>query len=486
MHYSPTKLSCSGHQTYQNIARILDREETIRLFNLYTLLSSSTSTPNQDPLINAVIIEDEEIASTETDPTLAWVSNVNPAAQLHLQGPRPVRNHFLKGIISDNARIAFNVTVKADRSCLDASQLQSLYNLPDFAHALHLYATCNGCTLPDHVSFNTWLKFRIQLHSAFHTCRIMPSQQIHAEPPSSNFPGGNCDAMLFSQRVDGDNDIYIQHFDFIVPGPEPSTGRVIRRGSIIPLTDVTHAVEIIPVYQGPLGKDVNSGNSLEVFDDYFLNNFADKELYHSLLRSYQSESDPYIINTKKSMEWITCKPILRLLRLYYSQHFPTQSTPKCNPFPEPCDMEKQQFVDLEKVEGLIPELEEEEILSSNDDDLEVLVVILNWTLLSAGIMGLCYLIQFSALRPGSLVNADVPTHEPQTPSLRYTLTRAFLLVCALLDLSTALLIVLSKIFMHRIAPMPTWFIQLLKSLWWTPILVQYAIWIPLLVLYWLF
>lgn len=92
--------------------------------------------------------------------------------------------------------------------------------------------------------------------------------------------------------------VYIQHFDFIVPGPEPSTGmwmvrrsytrlssqsdRVIRCGSIIALTDVTHAVEIIPVYQGPLGKDVNSGNSLEVFDDYFLNNFADKELYHSL------------------------------------------------------------------------------------------------------------------------------------------------------------------------------------------------------------
>ncbi|KAG2068000.1 hypothetical protein BDR04DRAFT_1025821, partial [Suillus decipiens] len=59
--------------------------------------------------------------------------------------------------------------------------------------------------------------------------------------------------------------------------------RVIRHGSIIPLADITHAVEIIPVYQGPLGKDVNSGNLLEVFEDYFLNNFADKELYHSLL-----------------------------------------------------------------------------------------------------------------------------------------------------------------------------------------------------------
>ncbi|KAG2139295.1 hypothetical protein DEU56DRAFT_944221 [Suillus clintonianus] len=284
------------------IARILDREESIRQFNLYTLLSSSVSTPGQDPLMNAVIMEDEEIASTETDPTFAWVSNANPAAQLRLQAPRPVRNHFLKGILSDNARIAFNVTVKADCNRLDASQLQSSYDITDFSHALHLYATRNGCTLSDQLLFNTWLKFRIQLFSAFHTCRIMPSQQIHAEPPSSNFPRGNCDAVLFNQRVDGRNDaifqptlprgsraqlperlsqvlVYIQHFDFVVPGPEPSTGmwmvrrsytrysaqseRVIRRGSIIPLTDVTHVVEIIPVYQGPLGRDVNSGNSME-------------------------------------------------------------------------------------------------------------------------------------------------------------------------------------------------------------------------------
>ncbi|KAG1860754.1 hypothetical protein F4604DRAFT_1588345 [Suillus subluteus] len=305
------------------IARILDREETIRLFDLYTLLSSSSSMPGQDPLINAVVMEDEEVASTETDPAFAWVSNANQAAQLRLQAPHPVRNHFLKGILSDNARIAFNVTVKADCSRLDVSQLQSLYY---FYHALHLYATRNGCILPGQLSFNTWMKFHIQLHSTFHACRIMPSQQIHAEPPSSNFPQGNCDVVLFNQRVDGGSHVaqvrtifqptlpkgsraqvaeclsqplvYIQLFDFVVPGLEPSMGmwmvrrsytrhpsqleRVIRRGCIIPLTDVTHAVEIIPVYRGPLGKDVNSGNSLEVFDEYFLNNFADKELYHSL------------------------------------------------------------------------------------------------------------------------------------------------------------------------------------------------------------
>jgi hypothetical protein len=45
-------------------------------------------------------------------------------------------------------------------------------------------------------------------------------------------------------------------------------------------------------------------------------------------------------------------------------------------------MEKQQFADLEKVEGLIPDLEEEEILNSNEVALEMLVVVLNWTLCS--------------------------------------------------------------------------------------------------------
>ncbi|KAG2031309.1 hypothetical protein BDR03DRAFT_1016256 [Suillus americanus] len=56
---------CTSHQRdfILQIARILDREETIRLFDLYTLLSSSSSTPGRDPLINAVVMEDEEVAS---------------------------------------------------------------------------------------------------------------------------------------------------------------------------------------------------------------------------------------------------------------------------------------------------------------------------------------------------------------------------------------------------------------------------------------
>jgi hypothetical protein len=45
-------------------------------------------------------------------------------------------------------------------------------------------------------------------------------------------------------------------------------------------------------------------------------------------------------------------------------------------------MEKQQFADLEKVEGQILESEEEEILSPKEVALEILVINLNWTLFS--------------------------------------------------------------------------------------------------------
>lgn len=189
------------------IARILDREESVRLFDLYTLLCSSESgtTPGQDPLINAVISEDNELAAVEMDPTLAWVSRVNPVAQLRLQAPRPVRNHFLKGILSEDARIAFNVTVKADRSRLSMSDLQSLYAIPEYPEVFHLYSVHNGCAHPAdllarHLVFDIWYKFRIQLYSTFHASRVMPSQLVQAALPSNDYPSGNCDAVLINER----------------------------------------------------------------------------------------------------------------------------------------------------------------------------------------------------------------------------------------------------------------------------------------------
>ncbi|KAG2367405.1 hypothetical protein BDR07DRAFT_1478997 [Suillus spraguei] len=69
----------------QQITQILDREETIHLFELYTLLASSpvsvSDCTSNDPLINVVFTEDDKVAGPEVDPALAWISQVNPDAQ---------------------------------------------------------------------------------------------------------------------------------------------------------------------------------------------------------------------------------------------------------------------------------------------------------------------------------------------------------------------------------------------------------------------
>ncbi|KAG1753235.1 hypothetical protein EDB19DRAFT_1892662 [Suillus lakei] len=312
----------------KQIARILDRKEAIRLFNLYTLLSSSStaasSQSTHDPLINAVITEDDEITATETDLALTWISCINPEAQRRLHGPQPVHNNFLKGIVSDNVKVTFNVTLNPNHKCLTVPDLQLLYGISDFLEIFGASLIMSGhadlyaqlCQLV----FNIWFKFCIQLHSTFHDCTIMPSQVVQAEPPSEQFPHGHCDVVLVGPFVAQVcavfqpttkkylslevpaflNQVFmlVQPFTFIGDDPEPLTRmwRVWRSRNInpslprygerlaiiVPLTDITHAAELIPIYEGPLSKDVQSNMSLELFDEFFLNNFVDKEMYHAL------------------------------------------------------------------------------------------------------------------------------------------------------------------------------------------------------------
>lgn len=185
---------------------------------------------------------------------------------------------------------------------------------------------------------------------------------------------------------------------------------------------------------------------------------------------------------------------------------------KCNPPHKLCDMEKQHFVDLEKVEGLVPEEEEEELLSSDEASLEVLIVMLNWSLFSTMISGSLWWFKFNEPPPASPVSVDAPTHEPQTPSLRYTLTQGVLVVGISLSFCLVSLIILSKLVMRQYtltlrrppdgprrlprsriqslraisASMPTWFMQLLKSLQFISPLIQIVGTLVILVLFWFF
>ncbi|KAG1838620.1 hypothetical protein C8R48DRAFT_742676 [Suillus tomentosus] len=183
---------------------------------------------------------------------------------------------------------------------------------------------------------------------------------------------------------------------------------------------------------------------------------------------------------------------------------------KCNPSRESCDMEKQQFPDSEKVEGLIPESEEEEILNPNEVALERLIVSLNWTLYSALLTGSAW---FNASPLDPPVNDGVPTHDFQTPSLHYKLSCGVFFIGSSLSFCVAFLIVLGKILMRqhtltlkqpppygprRIpkyqaqrlraipASMPAWFMELLKSLQSILPFIQFIIPVTLIALDWCF
>ncbi|KAG1800667.1 hypothetical protein EV424DRAFT_1352065 [Suillus variegatus] len=255
----------------EQIVDILNREESMRRFQLYLFLRMHNA-----PLTNAIVTEEQEI--TETDPALAWIAHIAP--------------------------------------------VQQLYVLPDFGQALSDYITkaSNGQPLASwssgHGRVRTWNKFRLQLHSVFHLRLIMPSQVVQAAPPSQTFPLGNCDAVV-AQSIHGDWTvnivaqvraifqpippchgtlpdyladkplIYVQYYEIVGhPHDEPAIsmpdGQRMRLGAVIPLTDVTHAVELIPMYGAGADRTVGAATSMELYEHFYLNNFSDKEIYHAL------------------------------------------------------------------------------------------------------------------------------------------------------------------------------------------------------------
>jgi len=54
-----------------------------------------------------------------------------------------------------------------------------------------------------------------------------------------------------------------------------------RHGAVVRLTDVTHSAELIPEYGEVVDKSMSSATCLESYERFFLNNFADKESYHT-------------------------------------------------------------------------------------------------------------------------------------------------------------------------------------------------------------
>ncbi|KIM66385.1 hypothetical protein SCLCIDRAFT_110592 [Scleroderma citrinum Foug A] len=321
----------------EQVIQILDREEVMQQFNLYTLLRSG-----HVPLTNAMC--EDEIRTV--NPMLAWVASVLPKEQWQIQGPCPVHNYFASGILASNAKTALHVTSHPDATNLLPNDIAMKYHLSDFeAHyleflQLHSYDTQ---IYPAFNSIALWYKLRVQLHSTFHSAQIMPSQAVQAAPPSQEFPYRCCDAILITPPNDGTKKftytldfmliylpytaasyvaqvhavfqprapsrsrlqaalylekplIYVQPFHVVcTPDQQPElrmwtverntfhteSGRC--EGLVIPIDWVSHALELVPVFgSGNMPADVMFATSQEVYSHFFVNHFSDKEMYNTL------------------------------------------------------------------------------------------------------------------------------------------------------------------------------------------------------------
>jgi len=123
----------------QQIVLRLDREESIRRFDLYSLLLEKGA-----GLTNSLFPESDG-DPRYVDPALDWVQCVAPEEVNRFQGPRSFNNHFLKGIVSEDSNTAFHVTVKADFADKSSKYMADTYTLPDFPHRLQAYIDSIPC-----------------------------------------------------------------------------------------------------------------------------------------------------------------------------------------------------------------------------------------------------------------------------------------------------------------------------------------------------
>lgn len=319
------------------VVKILNHEETIQLFNLYAVLCQAESSALEN-LVNA---KHDEV--TVIDPTLQFIQHVIPKKETTFCGPCQFHNHFdnPKSFILTLGNVALHVTIQPDHKALSVAAMQALYRLPDLSTLISCYvgdASWGNSIRWDAqgLSAVAWNKFRIQTHSSFRLCFMNKSQVVQAHPPSDKYPLGYCDAVLLHRPGDVYGmfsattstlpthnflvvaqvraifkgkamslleDIiatplcYVRLFHILplstgrpsvglhqVEHVDPSTGIMT---DIIPLTDVFHALDLIPIFHTAFPNvEPNSKTCLEGYAHYYLNMFADKETFHVLQPQY--------------------------------------------------------------------------------------------------------------------------------------------------------------------------------------------------------
>ena len=196
--------SCQAHTYVDQVVDILNREESLHLFDLYIILRLS-----EHSALDMVVNTEHKVVTT-IDPILEFIQHVLPNKESTFYSPCPFRNHFKdpNSIVSTYGDVALHVTVQPDHSVLSMMEMQALYHLTDLSLVMSSYIdqASHGnpmCGWDIQGDVLTWNKFHIQLHSSFRTRYIDKSQVVQAYPPSTKYPYGHCDAVLLRRPGDG-------------------------------------------------------------------------------------------------------------------------------------------------------------------------------------------------------------------------------------------------------------------------------------------
>ncbi|KAG9308640.1 hypothetical protein JVU11DRAFT_11593 [Chiua virens] len=280
-------------------------------------------------------------------PEQMWISAASPDERLvgHAAPPKSVF-HNPRSQVSSDHNTAFLLTCQPHLPRLSIDEACAAFSMDDLRAALgdffsgRSYTNRNGrriaapnCSLPfSHV--HMWNKFRIQQRSAQNPLSLRPAQTVEAHPPSPALPFGRGNTVLIvhesGELISIDDDkrylvaqvrailqpvtdpmspplIYVEFFNFsnthfvnmdgiciAVPAPKIEMFVVQRRlrsngqrlGDVVRLDDVRDIVQLVPKFGGKVSPSVTRDNSLEIGQEFYVNSFADKEVFHAIL-SYQ-------------------------------------------------------------------------------------------------------------------------------------------------------------------------------------------------------
>lgn len=140
---------------------------------------------------------------------------------------------------------------------------------------------------------HTYLQHQIISTHSYILLEYLVAQVQAILQPDTNLP---CSSLLYVDFFNFLNQHYVVVDSIHVPAPTPDLEMFIMHGqrrsdgqylgNIVLLDNVCQVVQLIPKFGARALLNMTCNNSLEIVKEFYVNSFADKEMFHAIL-SYQ-------------------------------------------------------------------------------------------------------------------------------------------------------------------------------------------------------